>query len=111
MRDDYGLNIGANGDFIIDKGKICLNTPSKPALQDMVEQIRSTGLRGPILLRFPHLIAKQLDELSHELFSCAENIASIDERMNSIHIEMEQTMAQQESDNKQKKWPLLPGLS
>ena len=55
--------------------------------------------------------AKQLDELSHELFSCAENIASIDERMNSIHIEMEQTMAQQESDNKQKKWPLLPGLS
>ena len=63
MRDDYGLNIWANGDFIIDKGKICLNTPSKPALQDMVEQIRSTGLRGPILLRFPHLIAKQLDEL------------------------------------------------
>ena len=63
MRDDYGLNIWANGDFIIDKGRICLNTPSKPALQDMVEQIRSTGLRGPILLRFPHLIAKQLDEL------------------------------------------------
>lgn len=55
--------------------------------------------------------AEQLDELSHELYSCAENIASIDERMNSIHIQMEQVIAQQESENKQKKWPLLPGLS
>ena len=55
--------------------------------------------------------AEQLDELSHELYSCAENIASIDERMNSIHIQMEQTMAQHESENKNKKWPLLPGLS
>lgn len=55
--------------------------------------------------------AEQLDELSHELYNCAENIASIDERMNSIHIQMEQVMAQQESENKQKKWPLLPGLS
>lgn len=47
MKDNYGLNIWANDDFIIEKGKICLNTPSKPALQDMVEQIRATGLRGP----------------------------------------------------------------
>ena len=63
MRDDYGLNIWANGDFIIEKGKICLNTPSKPALQDMIEKIREDGIRGPILLRFPHLIARQISEL------------------------------------------------
>ena len=54
--------------------------------------------------------AEQLDELSRELYSCAENIASIDERMNGIHIQMEKTMAQQEAKNK-KKWALLPGLS
>lgn len=55
--------------------------------------------------------AGQLDELSRELYSCAENIASIDERMNGIHIQMERTLAEQEAENKKKKWPLLPGLS
>ena len=55
--------------------------------------------------------AEQLDELSRELYSCAENIASIDERMNGIHILMERTLAEQEAENKKKKWPLLPGLS
>ena len=55
--------------------------------------------------------AEQLDELSRELYSCAENIASIDERMNGIHIQMERTLAEQEAENKKKKWPLLPGLS
>ena len=55
--------------------------------------------------------AEQLDALSRELYSCAENIASIDERMNGIHIQMERTLAEQEAENKKKKWPLLPGLS
>lgn len=63
MRDDYGLNIWANGDFIIDKGRVCLNTPSRPSLQEMVEEIRKGGVRGPVLLRFPHLILKQINEL------------------------------------------------
>ena len=55
--------------------------------------------------------AAELDELSHELFSCAENIASIDERMNDIHIQMDKSIAEREKNNDQKKWPLLPGLS
>lgn len=57
------------------------------------------------------LPAAELDELSHELFSCAENIASIDERMNDIHIQMDKSIAEREKNNDQKKWPLLPGLS
>ena len=53
--------------------------------------------------------AAELDVLSHELFSCAQNIASIDERMNDIHIQLNKHMAAKE--NKQNKWPLFPGLS
>ncbi len=55
--------------------------------------------------------ADQLEALSQELYSCAENIASIDERMNNIHMQMNQAMAEQEQNNEQRKWPLLPGLS
>lgn len=55
--------------------------------------------------------AAEVDALSHELFSCAENIASIDERMNDIHIQLDKHMAEKEKEKKQKEWPLLPGLS
>ena len=55
--------------------------------------------------------AAELDVLSHELFSCAQNIASIDERMNDIHIQLDKHMAEKEKEKKQKEWPLLPGLS
>lgn len=84
MKDNYGLNIWANDDFIIEKGKICLNTPSKPALQDMVEQIRATGLRGPILLRFPHLIAKQLEEL-YSSFKMAKKEFNYSGNFNAVY--------------------------
>ncbi len=58
---NYGLNIWGNNNFIIENGKVCVNKGIKPALYDIVEEIREDGIRGPILLRFPHLIKKQID--------------------------------------------------
>lgn len=62
--NDYGLPIWGNSNFTIDsEGRVCLNTDFKPALIDMVNEIRDDGIRGPILLRFPHLIKKQIVEI------------------------------------------------
>ena len=58
---NYGLNIWGNNNFVIENGKVCINKGIKPALYDIVEEIRQDGIRGPILLRFPHLIKKQID--------------------------------------------------
>lgn len=59
----YGLNIWGNSNFMIEDGKICLNTDYKPALIDIVKDIRKDGYLGPLLLRFPHLIKKQIVEI------------------------------------------------
>jgi len=60
---EFGLNIWANDKFTVDNAKLIINHKSKPALLDIVENIRSTGIRGPILLRFPHLIQQQIQSL------------------------------------------------
>lgn len=60
MTHDYGLSLWGDSNFIIDSGKICLNSDLKPALIDIVKDIRNDGYRGPLLLRFPHLIKKQI---------------------------------------------------
>ncbi len=66
MRDDYGLSIWGNGNFVIDGDEIRLNYKSKPTLLEITKSIREKGYRGPILLRFPHLIKKQVDLLFGE---------------------------------------------
>lgn len=63
---DYGINIWGKGNFVIKEGKLCLDGGSCPAVLDIVEELRSEGFRGPLLLRFPHLIEKQLDVLYGE---------------------------------------------
>lgn len=66
---DYGINYWANDDFIIEDGKVKVNFGSKPALIDIVKQVREEGYRGPLLVRFPHLIKKQVEKI----FSHFEN--------------------------------------
>ncbi len=60
---DYGINFWSSNDFIIDDGQVRVNFKSKPALIDIVQEIREKGYRGPLLLRFPHLIRSQLDKM------------------------------------------------
>jgi len=60
---NFGLNIWANKNFIIEEGEIRLNYRSMPSLIEITKNIRAEGTRGPLLLRFPHLIKKQIRSL------------------------------------------------
>lgn len=60
---NYGIQFWSNNDFIIEDGKVKANYGNRPALIDIVKHVREEGYRGPLLLRFPHLINKQIYEL------------------------------------------------
>ncbi|MBU0721576.1 biosynthetic arginine decarboxylase [bacterium] len=61
--NNYGLDIWSNNNFIIEDGQIKLNYKSMPSILQITEDIRSSDVKGPILLRFPHLIKKQIKTL------------------------------------------------
>lgn len=60
---DYGIKYWSNDDFIIEDGLVKVNYQNKPALLEIVQEIREKGYRGPLLVRFPHLIHKQISQL------------------------------------------------
>lgn len=60
---DYGINFWGNNDFIISDGKVKVNYKHKPALIDIIQDARERGYKGPLLLRFPHLIKNQVDKV------------------------------------------------
>ncbi|RLA72417.1 MAG: arginine decarboxylase [Epsilonproteobacteria bacterium] len=59
----YGLDIWGDNNFIISDAHVKINYKSSPALLDIVKEIRSNGIRGPMILRLPHLIDKQISRL------------------------------------------------
>ncbi len=61
--NDYGIDIWSDRNFVIRQGRVCLASGCEPAILDMVNEIRSDGYRGPLLLRFPHLVSKQIAKL------------------------------------------------
>jgi arginine decarboxylase len=61
--NQYGLDIWANDNFIIKNDEVHVNHKSQPSLYDITKELRTNGTRGPILLRFPHLIKKQITTL------------------------------------------------
>ena len=63
MMKKYGIDIWGNDNFIIKDGEVCINKLSQPSLLSITQDIRNSGLRGPVILRFPHLIGKQIDTL------------------------------------------------
>ncbi len=66
MPKDYGLSIWGMDNFKIDGDFVVVNYKSTPSLLTITKDIRDRGYRGPILLRFPHLIKKQVDLLFNE---------------------------------------------
>ncbi|BCD68037.1 biosynthetic arginine decarboxylase [Nitratiruptor sp. YY09-18] len=70
---DYGIKLWSNNDFCIENGYVKVNYKSRPSLYEITQQIRDTGVRGPILLRFPHLIHKQIDTLYKEFNRAIES--------------------------------------
>jgi arginine decarboxylase len=60
---DYGINIWGLNNFFIDNSKVAINYGNEPTLIDIIKDIENQGYKGPILLRFPHLIRKQINTL------------------------------------------------
>ena len=60
---NFGLNIWGDDNFIIENDTININHSSKPSLLQLTQKIRAKGHKGPVLLRFPHLIKKQISTL------------------------------------------------
>ncbi len=60
---NYGIDIWGANNFFIENGKLKINYGNQPALIDIVKEIEEKGYQGPILLRFPHLIRKQINSL------------------------------------------------
>jgi len=64
----YGIDIWGKRYFEIDNGKVVVNHKSKPAIIDIVKKVREKNLSGPLLLRFPYIIQKQISFL-YDTFS------------------------------------------
>ncbi len=60
---NFGLDIWGDENFIIQDDTINVNHASKPSLISITQEIREKGYKGPLLLRFPHLIEKQISTL------------------------------------------------
>ena len=59
----FGLDIWNDDNFIIKNDTININHASQPSLLQVTQEIREKGYKGPLLLRFPHLIKKQISTL------------------------------------------------
>ncbi|CAA6812215.1 MAG: Arginine decarboxylase (EC [uncultured Sulfurovum sp.] len=66
MQTNYGLNIWAEDNFIIKNNTVNINYKSQPSLLEITKSLRQQGHTGPLLLRFPHLIKKQISNLYTE---------------------------------------------
>lgn len=58
--NNYGIDIWGKGNFIIDDDKLRLNNEFKPSLLEITREVQAQGIHGPILLRFPELIERQI---------------------------------------------------
>jgi len=63
MKRDYGLSIWGEENFVIEGETVNVNYGTHPSLLEITRQVRERGYKGPLLLRFPHLIRKQIDTL------------------------------------------------
>jgi len=59
----FGIDIWGDDNFIIQKDTVNINYANKPSLLKITQTIREKGYKGPLLLRFPHLIEKQISKL------------------------------------------------
>ncbi len=66
MKRDYGIDIWGDNNFVIKESTVNINHKKQPSLLEITQNIREQGYRGPVLLRFPHLIKKQISKLYNE---------------------------------------------
>ncbi|WP_267524872.1 biosynthetic arginine decarboxylase [Campylobacter sp. MG1] len=61
--NNYGIDVWGDDNFIIKDGKVCLKYGNEPAIIDIVNTLQDDGYKGPIVLRFNHLIKKQIEQI------------------------------------------------
>ena len=66
MNKHYGIKIWGDENFIIKDSTVNIKYKSEPSLLEITHNIRNKGYKGPLLLRFPHLIKKQISTLYNE---------------------------------------------
>ncbi len=81
--NNFGLDIWSNKNFIIQDGEIKLNFKCMPSLLDITNAIRSKDVKGPMILRFPHLIQRQIKTL-YSYFSKAIDENSYQGSFNAV---------------------------
>jgi len=59
----FGLDIWGDDNFFISDDTVNINYGRQPSLLQITQEIREKGYKGPLLLRFPHLIEKQISTL------------------------------------------------
>jgi len=69
---NFGLKMWGDDNFIIKKNRLALNYAEQPTLLEITKKIRDHGYKGPLLLRFPHLIEKQISTLFDAFRSAME---------------------------------------
>lgn len=60
---NYNINEWSKDGFFVENGLVKINYKSQPALLDIVNELRGDNHKGPLILRFPHLIKFQIDKL------------------------------------------------
>jgi len=68
----FGLERWGEENFIVKEGRLALNYGRQPTLLEITRKIRDHGYKGPLLLRFPHLIEKQIATLFEAFHSAME---------------------------------------
>ena len=66
MNKNYGIAIWGDNNFIIKNSTVNINYKNEPSLLEITQNVREKGYKGPLLLRFPHLIKKQISTLYNE---------------------------------------------
>ena len=75
MQTDYGLHIWADDNFTIKNNTVNINHKNQPSLLEITQKLRKKGFTGPLLLRFPHLIKKQISTLYAEFNRAREEFS------------------------------------
>lgn len=70
---NFGLDIWSNKNFIIEDGLVKLNYKQMPSLLQITNDIREKNVRGPMVLRFPHLIKKQIKSLHSHFYKAIQD--------------------------------------
>jgi arginine decarboxylase len=63
MKRDFGLDIWGDEAFDIYHDHVRVRHGNRPSLLTLTHAVRERGYTGPLLLRFPHLIRRQIDTL------------------------------------------------